>query len=147
MPALRRFQGNRAQAYPVARQALRQARHGQWGERAEARVAADGLTVVEQHDGLAIAGYLDGAQRHAFGDHRLACALQHRTAQTDAHAVGALVDREVRRVRLSPDGKLLGQESLLKGLGERIRDVRVAPDGSVWVTTDDPAGKLIRISR
>lgn len=61
--------------------------------------------------------------------------------------VGALVDREVRRVRLSPDGKVLGQESLLKGLGERIRDVRVAPDGSVWVTTDDPAGKLIRISR
>jgi aldose sugar dehydrogenase len=61
--------------------------------------------------------------------------------------VGALVDREVRRIRLSADGKLLGQESLLKGLGERIRDVRVAPDGSLWVTTDDPAGKVIRVSR
>jgi glucose/arabinose dehydrogenase len=61
--------------------------------------------------------------------------------------VGALVDREVRRVRLSPEGRVLGQESLLKELGARIRDVRVAPDGSVWVTTDDSAGKVIRISR
>jgi glucose/arabinose dehydrogenase len=61
--------------------------------------------------------------------------------------LGALVDRELRRVRLSPDGRVLGQESLLKSLGERIRDVRVAPDGSVWVTTDDPAGKVLRISR
>jgi glucose/arabinose dehydrogenase len=61
--------------------------------------------------------------------------------------VGALVDREVRRVRLSPEGKVLGQESLLKELGARIRDVRVAPDGSVWVTTDDPDGKVMRITR
>lgn len=61
--------------------------------------------------------------------------------------VGALVDREVRRVRLSADGRVLGQESLLKGLGERVRDVRVAPDGSLWLTTDDPAGKVIRVSR
>lgn len=61
--------------------------------------------------------------------------------------VGALVDREVRRIRLSPEGRVLGQESLLKGLKERIRDVRVAPDGSLWVTTDDPAGKVIRVSR
>ena len=61
--------------------------------------------------------------------------------------VGALVDREVRRIRLSPEGKVQGQESLLKGLGARIRDVRVAPDGSVWVTTDDPAGKVLRVSR
>jgi glucose/arabinose dehydrogenase len=61
--------------------------------------------------------------------------------------VGALVDREVRRVRLSPEGKVLGQESLLKNLDARIRDVRVAPDGSLWVTTDDPAGKVIRVTR
>jgi glucose/arabinose dehydrogenase len=61
--------------------------------------------------------------------------------------VGALVDREVRRIHLSADGRVLGQESLLKGLGERIRDVRVAPDGSVWLTTDDPAGKVLRVSR
>jgi glucose/arabinose dehydrogenase len=61
--------------------------------------------------------------------------------------VGALVDREVRRVRLSAEGKVLGQESLLKELDARIRDVRVAPDGSLWVMTDDPAGKVLRVSR
>ncbi|PZU47065.1 MAG: glucose dehydrogenase [Sphingomonas sp.] len=61
--------------------------------------------------------------------------------------VGALVDKEVRRIRLSPDGKVLGQQSLFRSIGERIRDVRVAPDGSVWVTTDDDKGKVLRISR
>lgn len=61
--------------------------------------------------------------------------------------VGALIDRDVRRVMLSPDGKVLGQESLFSQVGERIRDVRVAPDGSVWLTTDDPAGKVLRVSR
>jgi glucose/arabinose dehydrogenase len=61
--------------------------------------------------------------------------------------VGALVDKEVRRVRLSPDGRPLGQESLFKQVGARIRDVRVAPDGAVWLTTDDPAGQVLRVSR
>jgi glucose/arabinose dehydrogenase len=61
--------------------------------------------------------------------------------------VGALVDREVRRVRLAPDGRVLGQESLFRQVGERIRDVRVAPDGAVWLTTDDPQGKILRVSR
>ena len=61
--------------------------------------------------------------------------------------VGALVDKEVRRIRLSADGKVLGQESLFRSVGARIRDVRVAPDGAVWITTDDPKGKVLRISR
>lgn len=62
--------------------------------------------------------------------------------------VGALVDREVRRVRLSADGeRVIGQESLFRELGERIRDVRVAPDGSVWLTSDSEKGKVLRISR
>jgi glucose/arabinose dehydrogenase len=61
--------------------------------------------------------------------------------------LGALVDRDLRRVRLSPEGRYLGEERLLVNLGERIREVRVAPDGSVWVTTDDAAGKVLRLSR
>lgn len=61
--------------------------------------------------------------------------------------VGALVTREVRRVRLSPEGNVLGQESLFREVGERIRDVRVAPDGSVWLTTDSPEGKVLRVTR
>jgi glucose/arabinose dehydrogenase len=61
--------------------------------------------------------------------------------------VGALVDREVRRVRLSPEGRVLGQESLFREAGARIRDVRVAPDGAVWLTTDDAKGQVLRVSR
>lgn len=61
--------------------------------------------------------------------------------------VGALVTREVRRVRLSPEGNVLGQESLFRQVGERIRDVRVAPDGSIWLTTDSPEGKVLRVTR
>ncbi|MGQ5702370.1 PQQ-dependent sugar dehydrogenase [Sandaracinobacteroides sp. A072] len=61
--------------------------------------------------------------------------------------VGALVDREVRRVHLSAEGRVLGQESLFADLGERIRDVAVAPDGAIWLATDSASGRLIRISR
>ncbi|WP_448577515.1 PQQ-dependent sugar dehydrogenase [Thermaurantiacus sp.] len=62
--------------------------------------------------------------------------------------VGALAFRELRRVHLSSDGRtVLGQESLLKAMGARIRDVAVAPDGAIWVTTDAPDGQVLRISR
>lgn len=61
--------------------------------------------------------------------------------------VGALVDQEVRRVRLSADGKVLGQESLFRSIGARIREVRVSPDGAIWVTTDEPKGKVLKITR
>jgi glucose/arabinose dehydrogenase len=62
--------------------------------------------------------------------------------------VGALVDQEVRRVRLDAAGtRVLAQQSLFRSLGARIRDVRVAPDGAVWLTTDEPEGRVIRVSR
>lgn len=55
--------------------------------------------------------------------------------------VGALVNREVRRIDLDQDGKLLGQTRIFPSITARIRDVRVAPDGAVWVTTDEDAGE------
>ena len=61
--------------------------------------------------------------------------------------VGALVDRDVKRVRLAQDGAVLGQESLFAGLKARIRSVAVAPDGAIWLTTDADSGQLLRISR
>ena len=79
--------------YGLPRQALRQPSHGLWRQRTEARVATDGLAVVEQDDRLAIRRYLHGAQRDAFGDHRTALALQLRAVETNAHAVGALIDQ------------------------------------------------------
>jgi glucose/arabinose dehydrogenase len=58
--------------------------------------------------------------------------------------VGALAEKSLRRVRLRPDQEP-EQEVLLKELGARIRDVRVGPDGLIYVLTDDKNGKLLRL--
>jgi len=53
-------------------------------------------------------------------------------------------------VRLDLDdesGEVLSEERLLKGTYGRIRDVRVAPDGSVLLATDEDNGSVLRLSR
>ncbi|MHA6287575.1 PQQ-dependent sugar dehydrogenase [Maricaulis sp. CAU 1757] len=52
----------------------------------------------------------------------------------------------VRRLDLE-DGEVAGEEVLFGDLATRIRDVRTAPDGSIWLLTDEPEGQLVRISR
>jgi aldose sugar dehydrogenase len=37
------------------------------------------------------------------------------------------------------------QDVLFKELGERIRDVRVGPDGSVYLLADHPQGRVLRV--
>lgn len=44
------------------------------------------------------------------------------------------------------DAEVVAVEPLLKDLKQRIRDVRVAADGSVLVLTDDANGKLLRLT-
>ncbi len=62
--------------------------------------------------------------------------------------VGGLVSRDVRRLRLTADGRrIVAEESLLRGRRQRIREVRVAPDGAVWLTVDSPRGEVLRVSR
>ncbi len=57
---------------------------------------------------------------------------------------GALKDRML--VRMVLDGeRVVRQERLLADLGERIRDVRVGPDGLVYLLTDDAEGRLLRL--
>ncbi len=58
--------------------------------------------------------------------------------------VGSLKFRQL--VRLDLDGpRVIREERLLSSLGERIRDVRQGPDGILYVLTDAPDGKLLRI--
>jgi glucose/arabinose dehydrogenase len=58
--------------------------------------------------------------------------------------VGALRDQML--VRLALDGeKVVREERLLKGLVGRIRDVRMGPDGLVYLLTDDAEGALLRL--
>ena len=58
--------------------------------------------------------------------------------------VGALAGQML--VRLSLDGeKVTGEERLLQGLRERIRDVRIGPDGAIYLVTDNSAGRILKI--
>ena len=58
--------------------------------------------------------------------------------------VGAL--RERRLVRLVvEDGRVTGEEHLLENRGKRIRDVRQAPDGMLYIITDEDDGELWRL--
>ena len=58
--------------------------------------------------------------------------------------VGALRDQML--VRLELDGeKVVREERLLKNLVGRIRDVRVGPDGLVYLLTDSASGLLVRL--
>jgi aldose sugar dehydrogenase len=58
--------------------------------------------------------------------------------------VGALAARALYRLDFER-GRIVGQEILLAERKERIRDVRQGPDGLLYVLTDAPAGKLLRI--
>jgi glucose/arabinose dehydrogenase len=60
--------------------------------------------------------------------------------------VGALVNREVRRIDLDRQGRVVGQSRIFPKVRARIRDVRVAPDGAVWLTTDEDQGKVLRVT-
>ena len=59
--------------------------------------------------------------------------------------VGSLVNREVRRVRLREDGGAEEVERLFGERDARIRDVRVGPEGAVYLLTDSPDGQLLRV--
>jgi glucose/arabinose dehydrogenase len=58
--------------------------------------------------------------------------------------VPALRDRSVRRLVRDGD-RVVRQELLLGERGERIRDVKVAGDGSIYALTDGVEGKLLRL--
>ncbi len=56
---------------------------------------------------------------------------------------GGLVSRDVRHLDLDETGKVLAETSM--PIGARVRDVRQAPDGKLYILTDDTNGKLISI--
>jgi glucose/arabinose dehydrogenase len=58
--------------------------------------------------------------------------------------VGALSGQALHRLALDGD-RVIGEEVLLEGQGERIRDVRAGPDGALWLLTDNPQGRVLRI--
>ena len=66
------------------------------------------------------------------------------SAWNDSLLLGALVQRSLIRLSLNGD-RIVSEERLLEDLGKRIRDVRVGPDGIVYVLTDEGDGQLLRL--
>ncbi len=56
---------------------------------------------------------------------------------------GGLVSQDVRQIDLDETGKVVGEKSI--EIGQRVRDVKVAPDGKLYVITDEDNGQLIRL--
>ncbi len=58
--------------------------------------------------------------------------------------IGALRDQMLVRLKLDSE-KVVREEQLLKNVLGRIRDVRVGPDGFIYLLTDAPNGVLARV--
>jgi len=59
--------------------------------------------------------------------------------------VGALAYKHLRHLHLDEHGEVVLQEELLNSLHSRIRDVRAAPDGYLYVSTDEADGRVLRV--
>jgi glucose/arabinose dehydrogenase len=59
--------------------------------------------------------------------------------------VASLVEKTIRRVRL--DGtRVLSDQPLGLDLGRRLRDVRVGPDGALYLLVDEKKGEVLRVT-
>jgi glucose/arabinose dehydrogenase len=58
--------------------------------------------------------------------------------------LGALRGQALIRVRLDGE-RVVADEFMLRGALPRVRDVRVGPDGFVYLLTDQPNGALLRL--
>jgi glucose/arabinose dehydrogenase len=58
--------------------------------------------------------------------------------------VGGHGTSDLVRLELQGD-KVIGEERLLADLKERIRDVRVGPDGAIYLLTDSAKGRLLKL--
>jgi aldose sugar dehydrogenase len=57
--------------------------------------------------------------------------------------VSALMGKAVLRVRLA-QGRATEEDRMFEQMGQRIRDVRVGPDGAVYLLTDSAQGSVLR---
>jgi glucose/arabinose dehydrogenase len=58
--------------------------------------------------------------------------------------IGALVAGQLIRLRLNGN-TIVGEERLLEERGSRIRDVRMGPDGYLYLLTDSARGQLLKV--
>jgi glucose/arabinose dehydrogenase len=58
--------------------------------------------------------------------------------------VGGLASQHVARLTLKDD-RVIGEEWLLSDLEERFRDVVQGPDGALYILTDNPLGRVLKL--
>jgi glucose/arabinose dehydrogenase len=58
--------------------------------------------------------------------------------------VGGLAPERLARLTLKGD-RIVGEEWLLQDLGERIRDEVVGPEGALYLLTDSPQGRVLKL--
>ncbi len=59
--------------------------------------------------------------------------------------VASLVDRSIRRIELDGDN-IIAEEKLDLGINRRLRDIRVGPDGALYILTDHQDGEVLRVA-
>jgi glucose/arabinose dehydrogenase len=59
--------------------------------------------------------------------------------------VGSLQPGRLVRLRLR-EGRVTHEERYVIGRGERIRDVTEGPDGFLYLLTDHPKGRIVRLA-
>ena len=60
--------------------------------------------------------------------------------------VGALNDKNVKRLVLNKNRAVIEEEALFNEIGNRVRDIRVSPRGEIYIITDGEKGALFRVS-
>lgn len=63
----------------------------------------------------------------------------------DSLFVGSLAQRHLVRLTVQRD-RIVGEERLLVDLKKRIRDVRVGPEGAIYLLTDDRNGEVLKLT-
>lgn len=58
--------------------------------------------------------------------------------------IGGLASKALVRLDLTSE-RVTGEERLLTDLNERFRDVRQGPDGAIYVATDNPQGRILKL--
>jgi glucose/arabinose dehydrogenase len=61
--------------------------------------------------------------------------------------IGSLKFQLMVRLHRDRSGAIIDEERMFEGEFGRIRDVNVAPDGSIWLLTDEDPGSIIRLTK
>jgi len=59
--------------------------------------------------------------------------------------IGGLGSQSLVRLEVDAKGNVSGEERLLRDQKERIRDVKQGPEGALYVVTDNPKGRVLKI--